>query len=78
MVDSNDAADDVSVFDYAGAVVDPAVATIYDVSEGKQSGYPTISTGLLAEVDFAVINCCDGGASDSVCVRQSAIWGHGP
>ena len=78
MVDRNDAADDVSVFDHAGAVVNPAVAAIHDVSAGKQSGYATISTGLLAEVDFAAINRCDGGASDSVCVRQSAIWQHGP
>ena len=78
MVARNDAAGDVSVFDYAGAVIDPAIATIYDVSEGKQSGYPAVSTSLLAEVDFTVINCCDGGASDSVCVRQSAIWQHGP
>ena len=30
------------------------------------------------KIDFTAVNCCDGGAGDSVCVRQSAIRQHGP
>ena len=78
MVDSDNTANDVGVSDHAGTVVDPAVAAIHDVSAGKQSGYPAISTGLLAEIDFTAVNRRDGGAGDSVCVRQSAIRQHGP
>ncbi len=77
MANSNDAANDVGVYDHTGTVVNTTVETIHDVFEGKQSGYPALSISVLAEDYFAAVNCCYGYIGDPVCLWQSAIWQHG-